>query len=115
MTTTYRATLTATDGTTETLTLASFDEWDALVEKYDVRDSDKPAGLLERQANDGAWKHAGEWDHRPKTRAVVEMTDAERTADRVRREREANEAHGAILRKQDNRENRRSYYLRTGR
>lgn len=111
---TYRATLTATDGTTETLSLTSYDEWDALVEQYDTLGSDKPAGLLERQAKDGIWKHAGEWDNRPKAAAKVEMSDAERVALRIEQERTANAALAAEHDRQDRQENRRSYYLRTG-
>lgn len=108
---TYRATLTATNGATETLALASFDEWDALVEQYDVPGTTKPTGLLERQAKDGTWKHAGEWGARTEATAAPTQSGTDHRA-RVQAEMAAT---AAVNDANDRRENRRSYYLRTGR
>ena len=114
MSSTYRATLTAPDGTTQTH-LCTQDEWDALVDAYEVRDSAYPAGVRERQRKDGTWVVDGEWDTRPRKVERRVETDAELDA---RRRKQLAEEHAAIVaahQERERRENRRSYYLRTGR
>lgn len=111
---TYRATLTAPDGTTQTRPCTQ-DEWDALVDAHEVRDSAFPAGVRERQRKDGTWVVDAEWDTRPRKIERHVETDAELDA---RRRAQLAEEHATIVaahRKEDAREERRSYYLRTGR
>jgi hypothetical protein len=112
---TYRATLTAADGTATTREGVTQDEWDAMVEAYEVAGSPFPAGLRERLASDGTWKFAGEYDTRPREIERHIETPAELDARRRREMAEDHSATVAINQEHDRRENRRSYYLRTGR
>ncbi len=111
---TTRATLTATDGTTETREIDS-DTWDALVDEYETTDSPYPVGVRERQRKDGTWVVVGGWDVRPRQATTTQDDPAARHAAAVERNREEMAAAAAVNDATDRRENRRSYYLRTGR
>lgn len=110
MTTTYRVTMTDTTGAETIRTGLTQDDRDALVDQYEARDTAYPVGVFERQKKDGTWTVAGGWDVRPRDlTATPTRVDyaAERTAEML--------AVAALNDAKDRRENRRAYYLRTGR
>lgn len=112
---TTRATLTATDGTIETREIDA-DTWDALVDEYEIANSPYPVGIWERKRKDGTWVVVGRWDVRPHQDAATAQDDpAARYAAAAKRDSEEMAAVAAVNAANDRRENRRSYYLRTGR
>lgn len=119
MATSYRATVTGHDGTEYRYgfegPVLTQDEWDALVDAHEVPGSLFPVGVRERKRKDGTWVVDAGWDIRPREVERPAETDAERDA---RLRAQVAEEHAAVVaanREQDRRENRRAYYLRTGR
>ena len=108
----YRITLTATDGTVETREVDQ-DTWDALVDQHDAGEGPHVTGVREYQRRDGRWAWAG--DFGVPLVAKPEPTAEERAAAIDAMYRASNDAVVAANRAADRRENRRSYYLRTGR
>ena len=101
----YRATITAADGTTA-VHMIDQDGWDELVDNQSL---DFPVCVREHLRR-GEWKVDAGWDYTPKAPAARDLAAEAATA-----RREDSAAVAAVNDRNDRRDNRRSYYLRTGR
>lgn len=110
-TSTYRVTMTDTTGAESLLAGLTQDDVDELIDQHESRDSAYPVGVVERQKKDGTWAPAGGWDVRPRELTTPPATSRDYAAGRSAEMA----AVAAINDANDRRENRRAYYLRTGR